>query len=84
MTKEIVHMRMDSAIRNSVKEIAEADYNGVFTAAIESLLNQAITMRSIDQQKRWTMYSAAKNSEHQDSDKEHMKFIRSLVDGLHL
>lgn len=84
MSKEIVHVRIDSGIRSAVKSIADSSYNGVFTTALESLLGQAIAMRGIDERMRWTMYSAAKNLDHQPTHKEHVELVRSLTDGLHL
>lgn len=84
MTKQVVHMRIDEDIKSAVKELADHEYEGNFTAAIECLLAQSLRMRLIDVSTRWAMYSAAKNykSNVAMDDQEYNSFIRKLTDGL--
>lgn len=84
MSKQIVHMRIDEDIKSAVRELADKEYEGNFTAAIECLLAQSLRMRLVDINTRWAMYSAAKN--HNSNvimdDQQYNGFIRKLTDGL--
>lgn len=84
MSKKIVHMRLDEEIKSAVKALADDEYDGNFTAAIECLLAQSLRMRLIDVNTRWAMYSAAKNHNSKVimDDQQYNGFIRKLTDGL--
>jgi hypothetical protein len=84
MSKQIVHMRIDEEIKSAVKRLADNEYEGNFTAAVECLLAQSLRMRMIDLTTRWEMYGAAKNAKSKVvmDDKQYNEFIRKLTDGL--
>jgi hypothetical protein len=77
-------MRIDEGIKEAVKRMADSDYQGNFTAAIECLLSQSLRLRDVEVNTRWAMYSAAKNAHAHlpMSDQEYNEFIRKLTDGL--
>ncbi len=84
MSKQIVHMRLDSNIREAVKMLASEEYSGNFTAAIECLLSQSLRLREVEINTRWAMYSAAKNAASHTAmdDQQYNEYIRTLTDGL--
>lgn len=84
MSKKIVHMRLNEEIKSAVKSLADDEYDGNFTAAIECLLAQSLRLRLIDVNTRWAMYSAAKNHNSKVimDDQQYNSFIRKLTDGL--
>ena len=84
MSKQIVHMRIEKELRESVKDLADSEFDGNFTAAVESLLGQSLRLRAIEINTRWAMYSAAKNANAHlpMSDQQYNEFIRTLTDGL--
>lgn len=85
MAKVIAHMRVDSEIVAAVKEIAQDQHNGNFTAAVEDLIRQSLQMRSIEESYRWKMYEAAKSHlGHAKDSQTYTKFIRSILTSLHL
>lgn len=85
MTKKIVHMRISEDLHKAVTSMAESEHGGVFTAAVESLLTQALRMRGIDERVRWVMYGSAKNENAESLPvEEHSALIKNLVYGLHL
>jgi hypothetical protein len=77
-------MRIDEEIKSAVKRLADSEYEGNFTAAVECLLAQSLRMRMIDLTTRWEMYGAAKNAKSKVvmDDKQYNEFIRKLTDGL--
>jgi hypothetical protein len=84
MSKQIVHMRIDEEIKDAVKKLADSEYEGNFTAAVECLLGQSLRLRMVEIDTRWAMYSAAKNAHAHlpMTDQEYNEFIRKLTDGL--
>lgn len=84
MSKKIVNVRLDKEIKSAVKSLADDEYEGNFTAAVECLLAQSLRMRLIDINTRWAMYSAAKNHNSKVimDDQQYNSFIRKLTDGL--
>lgn len=84
MSKQIVHMRIEKELRESVKDLADSEFDGNFTAAVESLLGQSLRLRTVETNTRWAMYSAAKNANAHIpmSDQQYNEFIRTLTDGL--
>jgi hypothetical protein len=77
-------MRIGKELRESVKDLADSEFDGNFTAAVESLLGQSLRLRSVEINTRWAMYSAAKNANAHlpMSDQQYNEFIRTLTDGL--
>lgn len=86
MAKTIKNIRLENSLIESVSELAAAEYEGNFTAAIEDLINQALITRSIDDRAKWMMYGAAKQSiVGEDLDeREYHKFITKITDALHI
>lgn len=86
MSKQIVHMRLDSEIRSAVKDFSETEFDGNFTAAMEKLLDQSLRMRLLDDRIRWEMYGAAKRaiSDVCMNERQYKDFIDTVADGLGL
>lgn len=85
MTKKIVHMRISEDLHKAVSDMAESDHGGVFTAAVESLLAQALMIRAVDEQLRWVMYGAAKNeTDYSLPISDYSKLIKNMTGGLNL
>jgi len=70
--------KIEESTIEMIKEIADLDYAGNLTAAVEGLIQQSYLMRSIDESCRWAMYSAAK--EHNGGFEE--KSTRNYIDAL--
>lgn len=77
MAKTIKQMRLEDSVIDRVQGIANDHHDGNFTAAMESIINQALAMRDIDLSVRKQMYSTG-NSWQKDPD------VRQLVDALHI
>lgn len=86
MAKTVKNIRLENGLIEAVSELAQAEYEGNFTAAIEDLINQSLVTRSIDDRAKWMMYSAAKQSiaEEYLEEKEYHKFITMITDALHI
>ena len=63
-----------------IKQIEDMS-TGNKTALVIELLQQAISMREINEQTRWYMYEGAKRSPSYEDDP---KSVRNVVDGLHV
>lgn len=77
MAKQSKTYRLDDSCLDSIQLIADQEFEGNATAAIESLCSQAALMRSIDDRIRHMMYHTAKN------EIDHTQ-ARSIVDALHI
>jgi len=77
MAKKAKFLTLSEDVINTVSGIAETEFSGNFTAAIESLCNQSALMRSIDERVRHLMYDAAK------PEIDHTR-ARAIVDALHI
>lgn len=85
MAKTVKNIRLDNTIIRKVSVIAEDEHEGNFTAAMESLINQALLMRGLDMQTRWNMYDRVKQSEYDRTEKETGNpNVRHLIDALHI
>ena len=63
-----------------IVDIANKEFGGNMTAALESMVNQAHCMRQINIDTRWSMYSAAKKQKDAFDDRD----TRVFVDALHV
>lgn len=86
MAKSIKNIRLENQLIEKIQGMADCEYQGNFTAAMECLINQAISARSVDERVKWIMYSAAKQSiaDEDLSEKDYHKFITKLTDALHI
>lgn len=69
--------RFEEELLKRIQVIADDEFEGNSTAAIESLCNQAALMRSIDDRVRHMMYGVAKNEIDYSE-------ARAVVDALHI
>lgn len=77
MAKTSRTYRLDNEILGMIQKIADDEFDGNSTAAIESMCNQSAMMRSVDDRIRHIMYSSAKNEvDHTEA--------RTLIDALHI
>lgn len=72
--------KIEEATVEMIREIAEKDCEGNLTSALEGLIRQAYCMRSVDEDSRWAMYSAAKSFNGGFDD----KVTRDYIDGLYI
>jgi len=79
MAKKLINVRLEQSQIDMINTESEKNYDGNNTAAIESMLNQSESMRSIPESVRWAMYSAAKNTDWYED-----KNTRTLIDGLYI
>ena len=86
MAKTVKNIRLDNMLIGRIAEIADAEYQGNFTATIECLLNQSIVTRSVDDKTKWSMYSAAKQglADRSLDEKDYHNFITTLTTALHV
>lgn len=72
--------KIEESTVEMIRETAVKDYEGNLTAALEGMIRQAYCMRSVDEDSRWAMYSAAKvfNGGFDD------KVTRDYIDGLYI
>lgn len=85
MAKTVKNIRLDNELISKITAIAERDHHGNFTAAIESLANQAILIRGLDTLTRWSMYDSVKQSEYERTEAETgTPNVRQLIDALHI
>ena len=85
MAKTVKNIRLENGLIERVATIAESEYQGNFTAAMESLINQAALIRGLSMQTRWTMYDCVKQSEYDRTEKETGNpNVRQLIDALHI
>lgn len=85
MAKTVKNIRLENSLIRKVSLVADEFNDGNFTAAIESLINQALLMRELDLQTRWNMYDSVKQSEYDRTEKETGNpNVRHLIDALHI
>lgn len=85
MAKTVKNIRLENSLIEKVSLIAESEYEGNFTAAMESLINQAALIRDLNIQTRWAMYDCVKQSEYDRTEKETGNpNVRQLIDALHI
>ena len=78
-------MRLENSVIDQVQSIANEDHDGNFTAAMESIINQALAMRGVNVVLRWQMYDSVKQHEYERTEKESgQPNVRQLIDALHI
>lgn len=77
MAKQSRTFRLEESCIEAIQHIADKEFNGNSTAAIESLCNQASLMRSVDDRVRHMMYDTAKREIDYTQ-------ARTIVDALHI
>ena len=60
MAKIVRTNRIEESLIDELSKIAELEFDGNSTAALEACLEQAIAMRKISEQERWRIYSGLK------------------------
>lgn len=71
--------RIEESCLNKTKAVADSEFDGNFTAALESLINQACLLRELDIQQRHVMYDSVKSECYPDPGN-----VRNLIDALHI
>lgn len=81
MAKILKPTRFEEELINKIQAVADEDHSGNYTAALESLAKQALSMRSVDEDVRWKLYSGGKRHCGGGYDD---KLTRQIIDGLHI
>lgn len=81
MAKILKPTRFEEELITQIQKIADDEHSGNYTAALESLAKQALSMRSVDEDVRWKMYSGGKRFCDGFYDD---KLTRKIIDGLHI
>lgn len=81
MAKILKPTRFEEELISQIQKIADEDHSGNYTAALESLAKQALSMRSVDEDTRWKIYSGGKRFFDGSYDD---KLTRKIIDGLHI
>lgn len=81
MAKVLKPTRFEESLIAEIQEIADRDHSGNYTAALESLAKQALSMRSVDEDVRWKLYSGGKRHCGGGYDD---RLTRKIIDGLHI
>lgn len=81
MAKKLKNLRIEENKIKAIQKIADIEHEGNFTAAVESLLNQSLSMRGICERDRWEMYSSVSSLYKTSGTLEQ---LRPLLDGLHI
>lgn len=76
MPKVTKNYRLESSTVEIIKSVADSEFDGNATAAIEAMVNQASKMKAIDMRHRHMMYDRVKSEYMNGTD------IRKLIDGL--
>lgn len=86
MAKILKQTRLDSDLIDEIKKIAETSHDGNFTAAVESLLEQSIAIRSLSEQVRWKMYSGAKRlgALNKLDERDYVTTTNKMIEGLYI
>lgn len=82
MAKILKPTRFEESLISEIQKIADLEHSGNYTAALESLAKQALSMRCIDEDTRWKIYSASKKACGSGFFED--RLTRKLVDGLHI
>jgi len=86
MAKTVKNIRLENSLIDQVSALADLEYEGNFTAAMEGLISQSLAARTIEERTKWLMYSAAKQSISGDdlTEKEYHQFITKITEALHI
>ena len=84
MSKIFKGIRLNAEQVDNVQLIADRDHGGNFTSAVASLVNQAISMRYIDEGTRESMYVQLKESYDNFGASLDRHQTRNILDALHL
>lgn len=84
MSKILKQARLDSELVEEIQKVADSEHSGNFTAALESMVKQSVAIRSIDEQKRWMMYSGAKRlgAFRNCEERDYITLTNKMTDGL--
>lgn len=72
--------RLEEMVIEMVEKVAEAEFSGNYTAAIEGMLTQAFSMRQVGIRDREVMYAAWSRSNKSNSPSE----AKNVIDGLNI
>ena len=87
MAKVVKTVRIEESLIDAVNKIADQEFSGNATAALEACMEQAIALRKIPENVRWGIYSNSNQQMLDDLDvergtKEEFEAIRSLTKAL--
>lgn len=60
MAKVAKSVRIEESLIESLAEIAESEFGGNMTEALESFIEQGIALRKFTEQERWFIYTKSK------------------------
>ena len=87
MAKVVKTVRIEESLIDAVNKIADQEFNGNATAALEACIGQAVALRKIPENVRWGIYSNSNQQMLDDLDvergtKDEYEAIRSLTTAL--
>lgn len=87
MAKVTKTWRVEDSLLEKLSDIANEEFDGNVTAALEAFLEQGVALRTFTEQERWFIYSKSNSVVHQYSKTERGSFeeaqrIRSLTTAL--
>ena len=87
MAKVVKTVRIEEALVEKLAEIADKEFSGNATAALEAFIEQGVALREFTEQERWFIYSKSNSVVHHYSKTERGSFeeasrIRALTSAL--
>ena len=87
MAKVVKTVRIEESLVEKLAKIADAEFEGNATAALEAFIEQGVALREFSEQERWFIYSKSNSVVHHFSKTERGSFeeanrIRSLTSAL--
>lgn len=79
MPKVTKTYRIEESCLDEVQKVADSEFDGNFTAALESLINQACLLRGMDIKQRHVMFDSVKSECYPEPGN-----VRNLIDALHI
>ena len=87
MAKVVKSVRIEESLFEAMTKIADSEFGGNATAALEACISQAVALRKIPENVRWGIYSNSNQQMLDDLDvergtKEEFEAVRSLTKAL--
>jgi DNA-binding SARP family transcriptional activator len=79
--KLVKTFRLEESMIDELQKIADQSHGGNATSALEEIINQAVSIRNIDEDIRWQMYNAYQRATSQDGND---RAARNVVDALNI
>ena len=72
-------IRIDQDANDRLQEIADQEFDGNWTAALEAAMRQAVATRAFCENTRWDMYSAVKRDSPELADARQIKNLCDML-----